>query len=63
MSNSSRVTSAIDVRAIRACVYGAFATVIGLLAGFAIQAQVTLYAVELDVVRAHRLVPRSSPNR
>ena len=40
-------------------VYGAFATVIGLLAWFAIQAQVTLYAVELDVVRAHRLVPRS----
>src|SRR5262249_35594419 len=40
-------------------VYGAFATVIGLLAWFAIQAQVTLYAVELDVVRAHRLSPRS----
>jgi len=40
-------------------VYGTFATVIGLLAWFAIQAQVTLYAVELDVVRAHQLVPRS----
>jgi hypothetical protein len=39
-------------------VYGTFATVIGLLAWFAVQAQVTMYAVELDVVRAHRLAPR-----
>ena len=43
-------------------VYGTFATVIGLLAWFALQAQVTLYAVEIDVVRARRLWPRSLAN-
>jgi membrane protein len=40
-------------------VYGTFATVIGMLAWFALQAQVTLYAVEIDVVRSRRLWPRS----
>jgi YihY family inner membrane protein len=39
-------------------VYGAFATVIGMLAWFAVQAQVTLYAVEVDVVRAGGQWPR-----
>lgn len=39
--------------------YGAFGIVLGLLAWFYLQAQITLYAVELDVVRAHRLSPRS----
>lgn len=43
-------------------VYGTFATVIGLLAWFALQAQVTLYAVEVDVVRTRRLWPRSLLN-
>jgi membrane protein len=39
--------------------YGAFGVVLGLLAWFYLQAQVTLYVVELDVVRARRLWPRS----
>jgi membrane protein len=43
-------------------VYGTFATVIGMLAWFALQAQVTLYAVEMDVVRSRRLWPRSLLN-
>jgi YihY family inner membrane protein len=43
-------------------VYGAFATVIGLLAWFALQAQITLYAVELDIVLARGLWPRSLRN-
>jgi hypothetical protein len=43
-------------------VYGTFATVIGLLAWFALQAQITLYAVEIDVVRSRRLRPRSLLN-
>ena len=39
--------------------YGAFAVVLGLLAWFYLQAQLTLYVVELNVVRARRLWPRS----
>jgi membrane protein len=39
--------------------YGAFGIVLGLLAWLYLQAQITLYAVELSVVRAHRLWPRS----
>ena len=39
--------------------YGVFGVVLGLLAWFYIQAQITLYVVELDVVRARRLWPRS----
>lgn len=40
-------------------VYGTFGTVIGLLAWFSLQAQATLYAVEIDVVRSRKLWPRS----
>ena len=39
--------------------YGTFGLVLGLLAWFQLQAQLTLYAVEADVVRARRLWPRS----
>jgi membrane protein len=39
--------------------YGTFGVVLGLLAWFYLQAQITLYVVELDVVRARRLWPRS----
>jgi membrane protein len=39
--------------------YGAFGVVLGLLAWFYLQAQITLYVVELDVVRACKLWPRS----
>jgi membrane protein len=39
--------------------YGVFGVVLGLLAWFYVQAQITLYVVELDVVRARRLWPRS----
>lgn len=39
--------------------YGTFGLVLGLLAWFALQAQLTLYAVEADVVRSRRLWPRS----
>jgi YihY family inner membrane protein len=39
--------------------YGAFAVVLGLLAWLYLQAQITLYAVEANVVRARRLWPRS----
>ena len=39
--------------------YGAFAVVLGLLAWFYLEAQLTLYAVELNVVRTRRLWPRS----
>jgi membrane protein len=39
--------------------YGTFATVLAILAWFYLQAQITLYVVELDVVRARRLWPRS----
>jgi membrane protein len=39
--------------------YGAFAVVLGLLAWFYLQAQLTLYMVELNVVRRRRLWPRS----
>ena len=39
--------------------YGAFAVVLGLLAWFYLQAQLTLYMVELNVVRRRRLYPRS----
>ncbi len=38
--------------------YGAFATVIGLLAFFHLQAQLTLYAAEINAVRVDRLWPR-----
>jgi hypothetical protein len=39
--------------------YGTFGLVLGLLAWFNLQAQLTLYAVEADVVRSRRLWPRS----
>jgi YihY family inner membrane protein len=39
--------------------YGAFAIVLGLLAWFYLQAQLTLYLVEVTVVRERRLWPRS----
>jgi membrane protein len=39
--------------------YGVFGVVLGLLAWLYLQAQITLYVVELDVVRARRLWPRS----
>jgi len=39
--------------------YGVFGVVLGLLAWFYLQAQITLYVVELDVVRTCRLWPRS----
>jgi membrane protein len=39
-------------------VTGVFAVVLGLLAWFALQATVTVYVVELDVVRARHLWPR-----
>ncbi len=39
-------------------VYGFFATVLGLLAWISLGAQVTMYAAELNVVRARRLWPR-----
>src|SRR3954470_10986601 len=38
---------------------GVFAIVLGLLGWFALQATVTVYVVELDVVRARRLWPRA----
>jgi membrane protein len=40
-------------------VYGAFGIVLGLLAWFYLQAQLTLFLVELNVVRSRRLWPRS----
>lgn len=39
--------------------YGTFGLVLGLLAWFQLQAQLTLYAVEADVVRARKSWPRS----
>jgi YihY family inner membrane protein len=39
--------------------YGTFAVVIGLLAWLYLQAELTLYAVEINVVRTYRLWPRS----
>jgi membrane protein len=39
--------------------YGTFGLVLGLLAWFQLQAQLTLYAVEIDVVRTRKLWPRS----
>jgi YihY family inner membrane protein len=39
--------------------YGIFAIVLGLLAWLFLQAELTLYAVEFNVVRAYRLWPRS----
>ena len=39
--------------------YGIFGSVLALLAWFYLQAQITLYVVELDVVRSWRLWPRS----
>jgi membrane protein len=39
--------------------YGVFGVALGLLAWFYLQAQITLYVVELDVVRARGLWPRS----
>jgi membrane protein len=39
--------------------YGTFGVVLGLLAWFYIQAELTLYAVEINVVRVQRLWPRS----
>ncbi|HEX6501439.1 MAG TPA: YihY/virulence factor BrkB family protein [Micromonosporaceae bacterium] len=39
--------------------YGVFGVVLGLLAWLQLQAQITLYAAEIDVVRARRLWPRS----
>jgi uncharacterized BrkB/YihY/UPF0761 family membrane protein len=40
-------------------VYGTFAIVIGLIAWLYLEAQLTLYAVEISVVRTYRLWPRS----
>jgi uncharacterized BrkB/YihY/UPF0761 family membrane protein len=40
-------------------VTGVFAVVLGLLAWFALQATVTVYVIELDVVRARHLWPRA----
>jgi len=40
-------------------VAGFFGVVLGLLAWFGLQATVTVYAIEADVVRAHHLWPRS----
>ncbi|WP_203919266.1 YhjD/YihY/BrkB family envelope integrity protein [Rugosimonospora africana] len=39
--------------------YGTFGVVLGLMTWLHLQGQLTLYAVEVDVVRAHRLWPRS----
>ena len=39
--------------------YGTFAVVLGLIAWLYLQAQLTLYAIEINVVRAYRLWPRS----
>jgi hypothetical protein len=39
--------------------YGVFGVVLGLLAWFYLEAQITLYVVELNVVRVYRLWPRS----
>jgi len=39
--------------------YGTFALVLGLIAWLFLQAELTLYAVEINVVRAYRLWPRS----
>ena len=39
--------------------YGTFALVLGLIAWLYLQAQLTLYAVQINVVRAFRLWPRS----
>jgi membrane protein len=39
--------------------YGVFGLVLGLIAWLYLQAQFTLYAVEISVVRSHRLWPRS----
>ena len=39
--------------------YGTFALVLGLIAWLYLQAEITLYAVEINVVRAYRLWPRS----
>jgi membrane protein len=39
--------------------YGVFGVVLGLLAWFYLQAQITLYVAELNAVRVHRLWPRS----
>jgi membrane protein len=39
--------------------YGTFALVLGLIAWLYLQAQLTLYAVEINVVQAYRLWPRS----
>jgi membrane protein len=41
--------------------YGTFGVVLGLLAWLYLQAEVTLYAAEADVVRTKRLWPRSLP--
>jgi membrane protein len=40
-------------------IYGTFAALLGLIAWFSLQATVTLYAVEADVVRSRALFPRS----
>jgi membrane protein len=40
-------------------IYGTFAVVIGLLAWLYLEAELTLYAVEINVVTAYRLWPRS----
>ena len=40
-------------------VYGTFAVVLGLMAWLYLQAELALYAIEVDVVRARRLWPRA----
>lgn len=42
--------------------YGTFAAVIGMLTFFHVQAQLTLYAVEINVVRSFGLWPRGLPS-
>ncbi len=42
--------------------YGIFALVIGLMFWIYLQVEVILYAVEIDVIRAHKLSPRSLQN-
>jgi len=41
-------------------VYGIFGVILGLLGWLHLQAQITLYAVEADVVRTRKLWPRTA---
>ena len=57
-SRSARISCPISSPT-RPPLYGTFALVLGLIAWLYLQAQLTLYAVEINVVRAYRLWPRS----